>query len=189
MMERFSAQKKEAVNEFTASVAVGDVDEKIIPLLEKINAHPDYYTTSSCAGRIVVFQDKGGKFKSKFKGKWHGPVTWQNVLSKIAPCDGTLWFRVEPPIIHVGAANLDAAGKMIEKALTSGFKRTGMQTVKKERYMLEILSTERFDAPIMHDKKMLVDKEYIRFLVELANEKINKSQRKIGKLEAMLASF
>lgn len=186
MRERFTAQKKEAVNEFTASVAVGDVDEEILPLLKKINAHPEYYTTSSCAGRIVVFQDMGGKFKSKFKGKWHGPVTSQDVLSKIAPCEGTLWFRVEPPIIHVGAANPAAAGEMIDKALTSGFKRTGMQSVKEERYMLEILSTERFDAPIMHDKKMLVSHEYIRFLVELANEKIVKSQEKIKRLEGKL---
>ncbi|KAJ1922653.1 hypothetical protein IWQ60_006393, partial [Tieghemiomyces parasiticus] len=35
----------------------GFIDEPIIPLLDLINRHPDYVTTSSCSGRIAVFAD------------------------------------------------------------------------------------------------------------------------------------
>ena len=31
----------------------GEVDEAILPIVEAINAHPWYFTTSSCAGRII----------------------------------------------------------------------------------------------------------------------------------------
>ena len=32
----------------------GGIDEKILPLVSKINLSKDYYTTSSCAGRIIL---------------------------------------------------------------------------------------------------------------------------------------
>ena len=32
----------------------GDLDTKIIPLLNKFNSLPDYYTTSSCSGRVYI---------------------------------------------------------------------------------------------------------------------------------------
>ncbi|MFH1789282.1 MAG: hypothetical protein ABH834_07870 [Candidatus Altiarchaeota archaeon] len=189
MTKGFREHKQEAVNTLQASIKVGDADEEILPLLEKINALLDYYTTSSCAGRIVVFQDRGGKFASDFLGKWHLKADASEVLATIKPCRGTLWFRVEPPIIHVGCESLSAAAKMMEAAQSSGFKRTGLQSLKDERYMLEILSTERFDAPIMKDEKMLVSEDYIGFLVGLANEKITKSREKLERLDAAIESF
>jgi tRNA wybutosine-synthesizing protein 3 len=33
----------------------GSVDELCVPLMELLNAHPDYVTTSSCSGRIALF--------------------------------------------------------------------------------------------------------------------------------------
>jgi len=39
----------------------GSVDKKIIPLIDKINSKDEYYTTSSCSGRIMLMAD--GKTK------------------------------------------------------------------------------------------------------------------------------
>ena len=35
----------------------GSVDAAIVPLLEYLNAQNCYYSTSSCAGRLVVFTE------------------------------------------------------------------------------------------------------------------------------------
>lgn len=35
----------------------GSVDEAIVPLVRYINAREEYYTTSSCAGRISIFSE------------------------------------------------------------------------------------------------------------------------------------
>lgn len=32
----------------------GSIDEQILSLIEKINSHEDFVTTSSCSGRTVV---------------------------------------------------------------------------------------------------------------------------------------
>ncbi|KAJ9065307.1 hypothetical protein DSO57_1021077 [Entomophthora muscae] len=35
----------------------GSVDIPMLPIMDVINAHPDYVTTSSCSGRIAVYCD------------------------------------------------------------------------------------------------------------------------------------
>jgi tRNA wybutosine-synthesizing protein 3 len=182
-------QRRHALNKFRASVAVGDVDESILPLLEKINSFGDYYTTSSCAGRISVFQDVGSKPLDVSLGKWHRKVTAAEVVACLRPCEGVVWFLAEPPILHVACASLGAAGKMMDAARSSGFKRTGLQGVKEKRFMLEILSTERIDAPLMKDGKMLVPEKYVRFLVNLANKKHADGRKKLRRFEAKLNSI
>lgn len=183
MTGKFSLQKKRAVNRFKSSIKVGDIDEDIVPLCELINAHPDYYTTSSCAGRIVLFQDKGGKLKSEFLAKWHRKVTAKEVIGLLKPCNDVLWYRVEPPIIHVVCSTLKAADRLLGASLSTGFKRTGIQSINPEKYVVEVLSTERFDAPIMVDCKQVVSNEYITILVEESNKKITQSQKKLARLE------
>ena len=180
---RFVLQKKDALNKFRASVSVGDVDGGILPLLEKINSLSECYTTSSCGGRIAVFQDVGLKPEGAFLGKWHRRVKAREVLDCLRPSSGVVWFRYEPPILHVACESITAAEKMFKAAFSSGFKRTGLKSFKEGRYLLEVLSTERVDAPIMAHGKKLVSDEYIKFLVKLANKKIGESEKKIRRFE------
>ena len=189
MGDRFLLQRKHALNKFRASVSVGDVDEAVMPLLEKINSLRDYYSTSSCAGRISVFQDLGSKFDSRSLGKWHEKVEASEVLACLRPCEGIVWFLAEPPILHVACANLEAAAKMMDAARSSGFKRTGLQGVKAGRFLIEILSTERVDAPLMADGRMLVSDEYVKFLVKIANRKFEDGKRKLARFDKALEAF
>ena len=47
----------------------GSVDAGIRDLIAEINALPEYVTTSSCAGRVAVYLEGGGK-GAKGGGKW-----------------------------------------------------------------------------------------------------------------------
>jgi tRNA(Phe) wybutosine-synthesizing methylase Tyw3 len=51
---------------------------------------------------------------------------------------------------------------------------------------LEILSTEQMETPIARGGKVLVDDEYLKFLVEVANTKLMSGRKKIERLEGML---
>ena len=60
----------------------GEVDEKVLKLLELINNQDDYVTTSSCSGRAVVFlsavKEKHKHNDDEQKGRWlmitHSPL-------------------------------------------------------------------------------------------------------------------
>ncbi|RLF92142.1 hypothetical protein DRN82_00495, partial [Thermococci archaeon] len=54
--KNFERAKKEALMSLEIALRRGEVDEDIIPLLEKINSMENYFTTSSCSGRISVME-------------------------------------------------------------------------------------------------------------------------------------
>jgi len=58
----------------------GSVDAPIASLVAQANRLPFFYTTSSCSGRITLFQNARGRRKG---GEWllveHAPVDWEEV--------------------------------------------------------------------------------------------------------------
>lgn len=56
----FSKQKQESLTKIDNSKK-GSIDVDIKELVDLINKNPDYYTTSSCSGRIVVLSKKSEK--------------------------------------------------------------------------------------------------------------------------------
>jgi len=185
-MDRFVKQKKHALNKLNVSIRVGDVDKEIIPLLNAINSLQDYYTTSSCAGRIQLFNDLGSKIKNYSIACWHRKVNPKEVVKEVKAVSGILYFKCEPPILHIAARDSEAARRLLIAARESGFKHSGIQSIKPERVMVELVSTESIDAPIMDKNKKLVSDNYIKHLTILANKKYAKAQMKIKKLEKNL---
>ena len=56
-MENFEKQKRIATSGVDFS-RKGSIDVKIVDLSLFINSEKDYFTTSSCSGRIILFDDK-----------------------------------------------------------------------------------------------------------------------------------
>ena len=56
-MEIFEKQKRIATSGVDFS-RKGSIDVKIVDLSLFINSEKDYFTTSSCSGRIILFDDK-----------------------------------------------------------------------------------------------------------------------------------
>lgn len=51
----FAAEKLRVLKEKDDSSRKGSIDSHIIELVKYINVHSNYYTTSSCSGRILIF--------------------------------------------------------------------------------------------------------------------------------------
>lgn len=162
----------------------GSIDRKIQSLVNAINKKKDYFTTSSCSGRIVLFDSGKGK---KNEGEWlfvsHDLI---NADAKKKPFISLLkikkenkqncWFRFEPAIMHVNCSNLESAQKLLDLARNSGFKLSGIISAKKAT--VEIRSSERIDVPAE-----IINPDDLDVLVKKANEKLKETHKKISKLK------
>lgn len=159
----------------------GGIDEDVIELVDLINSRDEYYTTSSCSGRIVVIAlpESNRKDEAKWLLVKHRPVTVQEIKDSLQS-DKDIWLKQEGMILHVCCKNIEAAEKLVNTAKNTGFKRTGMISVNK-RYVVEIVSTENVSTILSKKGKVLIEDNYLSVLVEECNDKIRKNKEKIDK--------
>ncbi|MGM5485455.1 MAG: tRNA wybutosine-synthesizing 3 family protein [Nanobdellota archaeon] len=164
----------------------GKVDEDIRPLLDILNNHPDYYTTSSCSGRIMLYTSSENKKDCRWLFVSHGFVKRED-LPRIEGEKEPVWLKQESMILHIIAKDLPAAEKLVKTAKDAGIKRPGIQSIK-PRIMTEIMYGLKVDVPV-HDEKMLVSEEYLDYIINIANENQKKNKEKIKKLKASFSTL
>ncbi|MCC6013911.1 MAG: hypothetical protein LM593_06040 [Candidatus Verstraetearchaeota archaeon] len=174
----FENRKKQIVKKLNEAIRDGKVDYSIIDHLLKINEFEDIYTTSSCAGRVIVLVDRGGKKYSFFAGKWHDFVNSEEIWSKIIQYSNEklVWLKQEPFILHIICKKLRDAVKIIRIARDVGFKHSGIISMKKERIVCEINGIDRVEIPVIIDGKIIINKEYLNNLVNYINFKLSRNK-------------
>jgi len=185
----FQKHKKDFLKKLDKSKK-GAIDKEILPLINLINKKPNYYTTSSCSGRIVLLSRKSEK---KQETRWlfitHKPTNLKEIKSALKNLPKTaVWFRQEPLILHVAADSIQNAQKIINIARDIGFKRSGIQSTRK-KIMAEIASTEILDTIIADKGKLLVNDDYLRILINEANKKLKRTTKKIKELYKKIKKF
>jgi len=186
--KEFLDSKENALESLRIAKIDNKVDRKILPILYLINDSDYFYTSSSCAGRIVLLEIPkiGDKKNAKFVGVWHRKIKSKDVLSAVKNAKtGLLWILAQPPIIHVSAKSNVAADKFVKIANASGFKNSSFKSIDKN-IVVEVCSTERLDAPIGKDGILFCEDEYLKLLVDIANEVIIKSNFKLNRLKSEL---
>lgn len=162
----------------------GSVDKEIKWLVDFINSLRNYYTTSSCSGRIVLLQRISEKKQdAKWVFKSHSPVSFKQI-KKSLKLSSSLWFRQEPAIFHICCRRLGDAQFLINAARSVGFKRTGIQSLKK--IMVEVASSDYIDTIIARNNKLLVDERYLKVLVDEANKKLKRNKEKVKEFYRLL---
>jgi tRNA wybutosine-synthesizing protein 3 len=182
--DRF-VQRKTAVLLKLDKSSIGEWDIKIKKLCEKINNLQDFYTTSSCSGRVILMIQQDKKENDLFLKVWHEKVSFNELkreLNKFVKFKGIIKFKLEPPIIHIACRDMKRATEMLEKAKYIGFKRSGLLTFDKN-IILELNTSERMEFPIVKNGKILVNDEFLKLVVGMSNEKMGKWWEKIKKLE------
>ncbi|MCD6172083.1 MAG: hypothetical protein J7J36_06720 [Thermoplasmata archaeon] len=186
--KKFFDKRNNALKSLEKAIYESKVDKKAISIIKKINEKSDFFTTSSCSGRIVVMElpSPGKKRKAKFLGKWHHEINEGDVYNAIKQAkNGEIWFFVHPPIFHVSAISIKSAKIMLNIAIQSGFKNSSIKAFN-GRVTTEILSTEKMDVPIGKDGKLYVSNEYIKLLIEISNILIKKMDKKLKRFEKNL---
>ena len=152
------------------------IDNKIRKLINLINSLPNYYTTSSCSGRIVLLKHKPSKKGSTWLFSSHNTVNF-NQLKNIKLPKEEVWFKQEPLIMHVCCKNIEAAKKFLS-IMRKLFKRTGIIGLGK-KITIEIIGNEHIDTIISKNRKLLVTEDYLKVLVKKANKKLKNNHTNI----------
>jgi tRNA wybutosine-synthesizing protein 3 len=188
--KEFLECKENALKSLEKAYTVDKVDHGILPILDLINNSNEYYTSSSCAGRIVLLEIPriGDKKNARFVGIWHRTIEPKELLSALKEAKiGLLWLLAQSPIIHISAKTNNAADKLVKIANASGFKNTAMKSIC-NKIVVEVCSTERLDAPIGKNGVLFCNKDHLELLVNISNEIIKKSILKLQKFEENLRS-
>ncbi|XP_066453889.1 tRNA wybutosine-synthesizing protein 3 homolog isoform X2 [Eleutherodactylus coqui] len=147
----------------------GSVDEDIKGIVRDINRQDAYFTTSSCSGRVVLLDESPDvSAVQKQNCLWlfvtHGLCTKDDVFSGLQKASGDAVLKFEPFVLHVQCRTLQDA------------------------QLLAVRSTHCLEVPLSHKAKCLVSEEYIGFLVQTANQKMEENKRRICRFYSCLQS-
>jgi len=194
----FEKEKKEFLEKRDKSKK-GYLDIKIKKLTTKLNSLDDFFTTSSCAGRILLFSLPSSNKKNEVQYLFNSHKKIQSnkindtikkilKIIKLKKIKNDVWFRVDGAILHVASSNIDSARKLLNIARDIGFRRSGIISLGKNRVTMELISTEKIEAIVSRNGKLLIDGDYFKVLVKEGNNKLGKTWEKIEKLYIALAN-
>lgn len=165
----------------------GEIDKKIKPLVDEINKLDNYFTTSSCSGRICILIEPESESKKDFKFLYqsHDRTNFRDLKKKLEKIPkNKLRFRFESMILHVACKNLDDADSLLKKAKKL-FKHSGIISVK-DKFVIEIRDSGFIEAVIAINGKLVVNDNYLKILVSEANKKLDLAYKRINLLKKVI---
>ncbi len=161
----------------------GDIDTRVIPLLNALNQLPEYYTTSSCSGRTYLWTGTGKKNQTEWIKVSHDLID-ENFLQNLPAKKGVIWLRVEPFILHVACKDIETANRLLEKSRQI-YKKSCILSAS-NKIIIEIRGSELIEMPLFVDGKSLFQGEY-SWLVAVVNEKLNRMWKGMEKFQKKIA--
>ncbi|KAM9720064.1 tRNA wybutosine-synthesizing protein 3 homolog isoform 4-T4 [Menidia menidia] len=139
MEETFEQRKKYCLNKLDLSKK-GSVDEDIQHVVYLINSCKDLFTTSSCSGRIILFDGFPNNSDVQKKGcVWlfvaHSKCTFDDLMSGLSRSTNDAVLKFEPFVLHVQCRRLEDAQLMHSVAVNSAFRNSGITVSKKGKIM------------------------------------------------------
>ena len=178
----FQKNKKDCLSRLDKS-SKKSIDKDIKKLVALINSKENYFTTSSCSGRILLIEKKSDKKQdARFVFAEHKKADFKVIkksLIKLPKND--LWLKQESIILHVACKTIEDAEKLLKLIRDTGIKRAGIISLGK-KIILEIIGTEAMETIIAKDGKLLVSEGYLKELVKEANKKLLRNKNKIDEL-------
>ncbi|XP_059201380.1 tRNA wybutosine-synthesizing protein 3 homolog [Centropristis striata] len=192
MEKKFSQWKTQCLSKSDLSKK-GSVDEDINHVVSLINSCEEYFTTSSCSGRIILTDgDPKTPDVQKQNCVWlfvsHCKCKFDDLMCGLAESRGDAVLKFEPFVLHVQCRRLEDAQLMHSVAINSGFRNSGLTVSKTGKIITAVRSTHGLEVPLSHEGKLLVQQEYIHFLTQTANQKMEENLRRIHRFYQNLQS-
>ena len=207
MFDSFTKEKTDFLSKKDKS-RKGSIDKDIAKLINEINSKNGFYTTSSCAGRIVLLEMKSRKkndcswifakhdkvkfneinkalIKHSIKNNFNNEKFNKNKSNKKNNYE--IWFKQQPLILHVACRDLESAKTFLEIARKI-FRRAGIIGVTDRKITIEIIGSEHLET-IVKDKNFIVNENYLKNLVKYANRNFEENKRKIGKFLKIISKI
>ncbi len=185
---RFCMTKQRHSRTMLEAIEDGKADPQMVPLLRFIASSKEFFTSSSCAGRILLLKldSKGSKAESAFIQRWHRQVKFSELWSGLQNCGAKkeIWFKLDPFILHVGTNSLVNARRLLKVMQNAGIKRGGIVCAKEGKFLVELLGTQSVALPLKSRGRMLVQKQYLKWLLGKANKKLGLNYAHLKRLES-----
>ncbi len=168
----------------------GSIDERIINLCNIVNLRKDMFTLSTCSGRVCVLEKSKGKKDARWLYTTHHFADLNDIWKVLSNYSGNKFieFRQESSIIHVAAADIDVAKKIMHAGKMASFNIVGIIGIS-SKVTVELICDVQLLAPVYDKGELLVDKNYVSYLVEKANQNQKISWSSIEKLEKNIKEF
>ncbi|XP_013859962.1 tRNA wybutosine-synthesizing protein 3 homolog [Austrofundulus limnaeus] len=192
MEKTFSQWKKQCLNKLDLSKK-GSVDQDIEQVVSLLNSCEEFFTTSSCSGRIILIDGAADSCDvQKQNCVWlfvsHHKCTFDDLISGLSSSSGDAVLKFEPAVLHVQCRRLEDAQLLHSVAINSGFRNSGLTVGKTGKIISAVRSTHSLEVPLSHSGKLLVAHEYIHFLTQVANQKMDENLRRIHRFYQNLQS-
>nr|XP_060629720.1 tRNA wybutosine-synthesizing protein 3 homolog [Anolis sagrei ordinatus] len=180
----------------------GSVDEPIEDLVRLLNGRESFCTTSSCSGRVVVLEQPPaprppprGQATTGFEVQkqnctWlmvtHQICTIEDVLTALQKAKEDAVFKFEPFVLHVQCRELQDAQLLHTVAIEAGFRNSGITVGRKGKIIMAVRSTHCLEVPLSQKGKLMVSEEYVDFVVQVANQKMEENRKRIDRFYSSL---
>jgi tRNA wybutosine-synthesizing protein 3 len=190
MSKHFDQWKQDALSNDKEDLSrKHSIDDYIINLINRINNHNDYYTSSSCSGRTIVFTSTPTVTSStKSDCQWLYVTHEQADLNAILNCleqrskdIDMISMKFEAFILHIICRTLECAKVLLNIALECGYRNSGLVISNQGKITLAIRSTHALEVPLVIGGRLYVNQDYITQIVSIANEKMTANKAKIDK--------
>lgn len=182
----FIIDKRNALTKLDKSKK-GSVDQPIKKLINLINKKQNYYTSSSCSGRIILFStpEAGKKENLNWLFVSHKKTNFNEIKKYIKPSKDQLWLRQESFILHICCKTIEDAKHLLEICKISGLKRAGISSLSK-KIVIEIINTPNLNTMIGEKNRILINNDFLKSWLKEANRNMRKNLEKISLLEKNL---
>lgn len=183
---RFSMVKKHHVKKLEEAIRNKKMDPLMIDICQFIAQTKNYFTTSTCSGRITLMDvnEKDEKKENAFFRKWHRKVKLEEVWEGINDNSNieNLWFKQDAFVFVIGTNKMEKTKPIIQACQEAGVKKYGIHHFEKGKVLMEIFGSKGMSVPVKERKEILVEKEYVQKLVEIANKKWIQNNETLEKL-------
>ncbi|KAH0618499.1 hypothetical protein JD844_017767 [Phrynosoma platyrhinos] len=116
----------------------------------------------------------------------HQICTVEDVLTALQKAKDDAIFKFEPFVLHVQCQELQDAQLLHTVAIESGFRNSGITVGRKGKIMMAVRSTHCLEVPLSQKGKLMVSEEYVDFVVQIANQKMEENRRRINRFYSCL---
>lgn len=188
--------------------SAGRIDDGVMDLCAAINQRPWSFTTSSCAGRAVIWRGDGTPPKNLRGGTKAPPVHRLRVSHEpvgrafldtatfeAEEEKSTVWLRFEPFVLHACCRDWKAASKLLAAA-RKGFKHTAVSckgpgsTRGLRSWRVAVSGDERLEMPLIIGgiRVFPQDPKMLSWLENCVNQKFERNGTKISRFVQALTS-
>lgn len=178
-------RREEAYRRLWEDLEIGYLDEDLLDILLEFFKRPESYTTSSCSGRIVVVDSRmpWERRDATIIFKKHTPISLNEIKDLLKqPVLHRLWLVASGPIIHVVTLTAREALRVLRIAREAGFKHSGVMSVSKKGYLVELRTGIRLAVLLKTPNGLVVNEQSLNEAVRAVNEALIEGKKRLNRL-------